>query len=77
METHHPTIYLAGCGLPDLLTTVLIAVLTPAGALLSAYLVSRVTSREQLGHTRRVETTEMILTLLYELNSDFVLWIDP
>ncbi len=56
---------------------VLIAVLTPLAALIGSYLGSRFTSAHQLRLERRVETAETILSLLYELQDDFHLWLAP
>ncbi len=62
--------------MPPWLTEVLIALLAPAAALVGSYWGSRVAGRDRLRYERRVEAAETVLALLYELGSDFALWID-
>ena len=50
-------------------------VLTPAGAILGSYLAARVTSAKQLDYERLVEAVDHFTPLLYELVSDYFLWV--
>lgn len=62
--------------MPTSLTEVLIALLVPAAALMGSYFGSLVAGRDRLRYERRVEAVETVLAMLYELGSDFNLWID-
>lgn len=62
--------------MPPWLTEVVIAVLAPTAALVGSYWGSKVAGRDRLRFERRVETAETVLSLLHEIGSDLVLWVD-
>lgn len=57
--------------MPDLI----VAILTPVGAVLGSYLAARVTSAKQLGYERLVEAADHVTPLLHELTGDYFQWV--